>query len=405
MTKFSVTCIHGNLLKRVTIARLGNSVHCRCAFTIAGMAMTRGMTAKLNRNASSGKRPKTFEDNGGSSWTHMLSDILFLIILRLGVVDFIAFSGVCKSWRTVALSNKNKFMLSRLPMSMLISAQVAKKKECYLGDCEGRTFKTILPRSCGRTFFGVVSGYLIFLGWKNHDFRLVNPITRHEIHFPSFPFHGVLDPEKFRCILVFSSTMSTWVFVVSFKFSNEVSFSFSSEGANWTHISSDNPVCDVHFFQGKIYALSQGMHLHEVKLNPTPTLTLLKMKNLVMSKFKFLEFSTFDEKLYVVDYRSNYLRGTCEIDLDQMRWMDPTEVLEEYAGLDQIIWTECLCFASLFKPRLTKLELWENPREQYKRFGSFRGADQNKNKRSRSTPYMSYLYLPHECLDVNLLHE
>ncbi|MFS8026838.1 hypothetical protein Hanom_Chr16g01491401 [Helianthus anomalus] len=69
--------------------------------------------AKQIQNASDMKRSK---NNGDSpSWSHPIHDFLFLVIRRLGVVDFIAFSALYKSWRTVALSTRKMFMLSDSP--------------------------------------------------------------------------------------------------------------------------------------------------------------------------------------------------------------------------------------------------------------------------------------------------
>ncbi|KAK9051555.1 hypothetical protein SSX86_028182 [Deinandra increscens subsp. villosa] len=367
------------------------------------MAITRGMAAKLNQDArSSRKRPKMTVDNdygcnSSSSWSYLIHDILIAIISRLGVIDFVAFSCVCKSWRTVALSNRNMFMLSRQPMHIRISSRLDKNKKCSLEDLEGRKFTTILPRSSDTTFLGLVSGYVILLGWKTRYFRLVNPITRHELLFPRFPFYRVPDrPENFRCVLFFSSTMSRWVFVVSVRFSRDVSFSFSSDPANWranstakwTHLDSDFPICDLHFFQGKIYALcNKGFCLSEVRLSPTPTLTLLKMKIFVNLEFIRPELTTVGEKLYVVSHHSsNRSSRIVEIEVNQMRCVKPTKALKEYA-----------LFAKINKSRVTMLEHWLGICEQYERFGTHK----NDNEGIRYTKYM--WYYPHKCLDVNLL--
>ncbi|KAJ0836891.1 hypothetical protein HanRHA438_Chr16g0772071 [Helianthus annuus] len=76
-------------------------------------------------------------------------------MMRLGVVDFLAFSGVCKLYGQVPHQIGKKFMLSRQPMAIRISTRVAKRKECWLEDCDGRMFRTILPCSSGRISFPV----------------------------------------------------------------------------------------------------------------------------------------------------------------------------------------------------------------------------------------------------------
>ncbi|KAK9051554.1 hypothetical protein SSX86_028181 [Deinandra increscens subsp. villosa] len=360
------------------------------------MAITRRMTAKLNQDSCSRKTPNTIDNDGDSgSWSYLIHDILISIISRLGVIDFVSISCVCKSWRTFALLNRKMFMLSRQPMSIRIYPEVPKKKVCYLEDLQGRKFKTILPRSSGRIFLGLVSGYLILFGWKARDFKLVNPITRHELHFPRFDFYKIPAPEHFGCILAFSSKMSKWVFVVSVRYSSEVSFSFSRERAywtgGWTRLSSDFPIRDLHFFQGKIYALSDDILLCEVRLSPTPTLTLLKMKNYVNSEVKFSHLTTWGEKLYVVGYHP--LVRFCavfEVDFDQMRWLNSEIALAL---------KENVCFVKFFKSCVAKLEFWTDSCGQFEWFGT----DKNNNKRIHITEDM--WYCPHKCLDVNLLHE
>ncbi|KAF5761075.1 hypothetical protein HanXRQr2_Chr16g0760831 [Helianthus annuus] len=46
-------------------------------------------------------------------------------MMRLGLVDFIAFGDVRKSRRTLAVSNSNKFMLAKQPMYLSISSHSA----------------------------------------------------------------------------------------------------------------------------------------------------------------------------------------------------------------------------------------------------------------------------------------
>ncbi|MFS8026876.1 putative F-box domain-containing protein [Helianthus anomalus] len=85
------------------------------------------MSGKQNQNASKRKRSNTVnEDDDSPSWS--IPEILLLIMMRLGIVDFLAFSGVCKLWRTIALTNRKKFLLSRQRMAIRISTQVANRK-------------------------------------------------------------------------------------------------------------------------------------------------------------------------------------------------------------------------------------------------------------------------------------
>ncbi|CAH1425369.1 unnamed protein product [Lactuca virosa] len=172
--------------------------------------------------------------------------------MRLRVVEFLSFSRVCKSWRSLALSNRKRFMASKPPMAMLLD-----KNTCYLQDFEGREFKTILPLSGDRTCIRVTCGYLIFMGEKTRDFWLVNLITRHELYFPDVPI-DVVRPEEsrhVRAILVFSPSINGWVFVMLVRFKYKIWFSIAGKRA-WNHLFSTLPLIDLHPFKGKIYILS-----------------------------------------------------------------------------------------------------------------------------------------------------
>lgn len=113
------------------------------------------------------ERSTITSDNGSvTSWSDLNHDLLLLIMMQLGVIDFLAFSGVCNPWRLIALSNKNKFLVSKPPMSISFSTD-ANEIECCLEDFEGRKMKTILPHSTNRICIGVTSGYFILFGVKN----------------------------------------------------------------------------------------------------------------------------------------------------------------------------------------------------------------------------------------------
>lgn len=117
-------------------------------FTIVGIGKTRSMTRNHNHDdddASIGKRI----DTSVAPWSKLNHDVLFLVMMELGVVDFVSFSGVCMSWRSLALPNKIRFMASKPPMELRISEGPNKTKEYSLVDFGGRSFKIILPESIG----------------------------------------------------------------------------------------------------------------------------------------------------------------------------------------------------------------------------------------------------------------
>ncbi|KAL4563920.1 hypothetical protein LXL04_027969 [Taraxacum kok-saghyz] len=180
-----------------------------------GMTNTRSMSRSQNHDdaSSSTKMLKIFDKGGVAPWLDVDHDVLFLIMMKLGFIDFFAFSGVCKSWRSFALTHAAKFMASKPPMSVCIEPRVYNHdiySYCYLNDFQGRRFETILPHFTGRACIGVTCGYLILFGRKTRDFWLVHPITRHELHFPSCPLYLAASREIFRGILVFLPSISGW---------------------------------------------------------------------------------------------------------------------------------------------------------------------------------------------------
>ncbi|KAL4590268.1 hypothetical protein LXL04_003195 [Taraxacum kok-saghyz] len=235
-------------------------------------------------------------------------------MMQLGVVDFLAFSGVCKLWRTFALRNRKMFMASKHPMSISISLDANKKDYyCYLKDLNGRKFKTVLPSFGGRTFVGSTCGYLILYGWETRDFCLINPIKRHELNFPGF--HSYINPcTNIKGILVFSPSIFGWVFVVT-DGSTNIWVSKADQGV-WNHVISRFVVRDFHAFKGKIYAIT-GCHLCEIRLNPEPNLISLRTKN--FPTFSNQKVISSGEDLYMMDYSKPY--KVHKLNFQQLNWV------------------------------------------------------------------------------------
>ncbi|KAL7591065.1 hypothetical protein Lser_V15G34921 [Lactuca serriola] len=67
-------------------------------------------------------------NSGVASWSDLPHDKLSIVMMKRGVIDFLAFSRVCKSWRSLALCNRNKFIVSRPPMSVSIYSEAKDKR-------------------------------------------------------------------------------------------------------------------------------------------------------------------------------------------------------------------------------------------------------------------------------------
>ncbi|CAH1435865.1 unnamed protein product [Lactuca virosa] len=245
----------------------------------SGMDMTRRVTR--NQNDDDASSSETIKTDDVGPWSYLNHDLLLLVMMQLGVINFVAFSGVCKSWRSVALSNRKSFMASKPPMLMNISDSINKDWQCCLEDHERRKFKTTLTHSAGMYCCGFTCGYLILFRIKTKDFWLVNLITRHELFFPPAPW--VSDyVSGVASVLVFSPSISKLVFVILAQ--KQIWFSIADEGA-WNCVSSTfdfNFYKDLHVFKGKIYTLnSNNGHLCELVLNPELRVTLLETNNLL----------------------------------------------------------------------------------------------------------------------------
>ncbi|KAL7607322.1 hypothetical protein Lser_V15G16139 [Lactuca serriola] len=167
--------------------------------------------------------------------------------------------------------------------------------------------------------------------FASHDFWLVNPITRHGLHFPNVPSKVSPNRTGVRAFLVFSSSRSAWVFVVLRRYSFKLWFSIAGEG-EWNYVYCNYPIRDLHDFKGKIYAIDADSFVHEIGLDPEPKLTLLKTKNFLGYGLEFLEFVCTDENLYAMECFPDTKFKVHELDFGEMKWVSPKkETMEEYA--------------------------------------------------------------------------
>ncbi|CAH1434431.1 unnamed protein product [Lactuca virosa] len=364
-------------------------------FLSVGMVKTRSMTRNHNHDddassSSRKKRFKTYDHGGVAPWLEPNHDLLFLVMMQLGVVDFLSFSGVCKSWRSLALLNKSRFMASRPPMSMWISND-ANEKECYcfLEDFKGKKFKTLLPHSTYTKYIRLTCGYLVMLCLKTNDYWLVNPITKHELHFPAVPYISNFIP--FRAILVFSPSLSRWLFVLIQRFSRLIWFSIVGTGA-WNHVSSTFFTLDLHAFQGKIYILNERYGLCEMSLSPEPKLTLLEIRNFPKRCSFILLLVSSDENLYVIDH--DLEDSIQELDFGEMIWVSPKEkAIREHAFFRSYL----MCWTAI------KPESWDGPHPQYNKYDCFLHTTEKCEKGKFFSSSM--WYFPHDCLNVDLINK
>ncbi|KAL4563912.1 hypothetical protein LXL04_027960 [Taraxacum kok-saghyz] len=349
--------------------------------TIAGMAKTRSLTRNRNHDndASSSSSTRTrFKSSD------LNDDVLFIIMMQLGIIDFFAFSGVCKSWRSFAVSKRNTFMASKPPMSIGMR-KPNKRGWCHLEDFEGKKFKTILPHFFGRDCIGSTCGYLILFGHETRDFWLVNPVTRHELHFPHYPIY-VSVTERMKGTLVFSPSISRWVFVVLYK---KISFCIAGK-RGWNHVPATLSIINLLFFKGKIYTLHTDSSLGEVVLKPEGKWRLLETKNLPNQDLPLpqhqLVFVSSGENLFVID-RSSERETVLELDFEEMKWVSPEKkTISQYAFFISY---------STISAGVVKPESWLG----------HQSLDTGKRQQDMFNYELTRWYFPHECSHVNLLDE
>ncbi|KAL4562751.1 hypothetical protein LXL04_026781 [Taraxacum kok-saghyz] len=390
------------------------AVNIYVSFASIGMAPKPKRTARNHNhddNPSNEKKVKTCDNGEVGCWSDLNHHLVYIIMMQLGVIDYLSFSGVCKSWRSLANSNKKKFMATKPPMTLHVNWR-AHAKLCYLEDFEGRKFKTFLPPFAGGTCVGLTCGYLIFFVRAHREFRLVNPITRHQLHFPGFPL-TYLEPSVLhvRAILVFSRSIRRWVLLVIKKCESKIWFSMAGKG-KWDDASFDSVTfTDLRAFNGIIYTLNVNYdtnlcELHELRLNPDPELILVEAKNaLKRSRYDHeQELVSSGENIYVMDCLPpiddtdtmedaiKYRYVLYELDFGEMKWVSRVKTIGE-----------CAPFLSNFKHGVAVTSPFWGMLGQGLLLGHSDGdvLERIHVEKTMSSFAMNMWYFPHECLNVD----
>ncbi|CAI9099591.1 OLC1v1036439C1 [Oldenlandia corymbosa var. corymbosa] len=118
-----------------------------------------------------------------ADWSQLPHDIVESIAVRLDAVeDFLAFSAVCRSWRSFYLI-KQWIPGSQLPWLMLSDDEKASKK-CFFSLYRDKVYETELPEASGRRCWGSSDGWLVTIG-SDMEIHLVNAFSRVRVLLPS----------------------------------------------------------------------------------------------------------------------------------------------------------------------------------------------------------------------------
>ncbi|KAK1357185.1 hypothetical protein POM88_050441 [Heracleum sosnowskyi] len=237
-----------------------NDIMVRVAEIVAGRSLgyflrNAPLTAKKGR-----KRKKTNRRSGNGvwgAWDNLPNELLVSVLQRLSIIDYISFSGVCKSWRSAFIDFRKTLMKHQQPL--VVVRPKYSKKSCVLYNMfDERSYRTMLPDLPCKYLLGFSCGNLITFD-RNRRFWLVNLMTKHELHFPILPQYVVDICYSYLCALLFRSTRLSKTFMVLFSTKRNFLLLSESGASSWQKYILSNTsarISDVKIFYGKIFVLT-----------------------------------------------------------------------------------------------------------------------------------------------------
>lgn len=230
-------------------------------------------------------------------------ELLVSVLMKLSLVDYLAFSGVCRSWRSISIDNRKKFMERQKPL--VFARPKYSKKSCVLYNMfDGKTCKAML-KDLAWNLVGLSCGYLI-MNDRYRGFWLINLMTRHELHFPvlSERAWGMFD-YQIRAVL-FQSTQLSRVFLLLFSRNHNFLLLSESGPSSWQEYLFPNTnagISDVNILKGKIFVLTCDGLFGEFNPKADPVLKLYHINiPAELSSQLCLQLVTSDDKLYMIIY-------------------------------------------------------------------------------------------------------
>ncbi|XP_063943356.1 uncharacterized protein LOC135150629 [Daucus carota subsp. sativus] len=240
-------------------------------------------------------------DAVSGAWGILPTELLVLILVKLSIVDYLSFSGVCKSWRSASIDFRKYCMEHQQPV--IVVRPKYSKKSCVLYNMfDMKSYKTMLPDLPWKKLLGFSCGYLITID-RNLGFWLINLITKHELRFPVLPGHmGDINCSEFPA-RIFQSTRLSETFMVLFPLKKNYILLYKSGGTSWRRyvlFDTKARIADVKIFDGKIFVLTSDGRLGEFnpKAGPVPKFSKISMPFQVSSNMN-LKLVESDNKLYM----------------------------------------------------------------------------------------------------------
>ncbi|KAK1394924.1 hypothetical protein POM88_013980 [Heracleum sosnowskyi] len=257
-------------------------------------------TAKKGR-----KRKKTCRRLGNGvwgAWDNLPNELLGSVLAKLSLIDYLSFSGVCKSWRFASIDFRKSYMEHQQPL--VVVRPIFSKKSCVLYNMfNEKSYRTMLPELPCKYLLGLSCGYLITVDRKS-GFWLVNLMTKHELRFPVLPKCIGRISYLHICALLFRSTRLSKTFLVLF--STERNFLLLSESgaSGWQKYLLSNTsarISDVKIFDGKIFVLTRDALFGEFNPRADPVFKLYNIGvPFQISSNMSLKLMVSDEKLYTI---------------------------------------------------------------------------------------------------------
>ncbi|KAK1357186.1 hypothetical protein POM88_050442 [Heracleum sosnowskyi] len=212
-------------------------------------------TAKERR-----KRQKTWKRSGNSAWgawDNVPNELLESVLKKLSIIDYVSFSGVCKSWRSAFIDFRKTYMRHQQPLVFV--RPKCSKKSCVLYNMfDEKSFKTMVQDLPCKNLIGLSCGYLITID-RNLRFWLVNLMTKHELRFPALPEYMGRTCYLDLHALLFRSIQLSKTFLVLFSMKLNFLLLSESGSSSWQRYNLSNTsarISDVKLFDGKIFVLT-----------------------------------------------------------------------------------------------------------------------------------------------------
>ncbi|XP_063943336.1 uncharacterized protein LOC108209860 isoform X1 [Daucus carota subsp. sativus] len=236
------------------------------------------------------------------AWDSLPDELLLSVLMKLNIIDYLAFSGVCRSWRSVSTDIRKSFM-ERLQPLVLARPRYSKKACVLYNIFDRKSCKSMLPNMPRKSLWGLASGYLITYD-RNMGFWLVNLMTRHEMHYPvlSESSYSIFDFTP-RAVLLRLTRLSR-IFMIIFSEKHNFLLMSESGSSSWQEYLFPNTsagIADVKIWNGKIFVLTCDAHFGEFNPRADPVLKLYNRNiPIQLSSRSMLQLVTSDNKIYMV---------------------------------------------------------------------------------------------------------